>query len=158
MLIKPTKYKYQLNIGIIVMTILMFGIGLAAILWTIYQMIVNAFSALLIVQYIIVLLFAVITICIASLILFFTHYSISNKALILHFGFIQKKYPLQKILAIKLFKQTNKLILYHTTNAEKVTVILISPKLYTEFVKNLITQNKQIFYEEISSISDDLKN
>ena len=156
MVTKSKKYKYQLNIGIIIMAILLFGIGLASILWTIYQMFVHSFSALLIVQYVIVLFFAILTITIATLILFFSCYRITNTAIILYFGFIQKKYPLQKIMAIKLFKQTNQLIIYHTLNENKYTVISISSKQYTEFVQNLLQENKQIIYEEISHIYDEL--
>lgn len=157
MKIQSTKYKYQLNLAILIMTILMFSIGIGAILWTIYRMVVDSFSPLLSIQYTIVLLFAISTIVIAILIVFFSHYRITTDTLILYFGFVQKKYPLQKILAVKLFKQTNKLILYHTYGEDKFTVICISPKMYTSFVKSLLVQNSQILYEEVSQITDDEK-
>ncbi len=156
MTIKTTKYKYQLNLALVIMTILMFAIGLSAILWTIYQIFIHSFSGLLILQYSIVFIFAILTIVVASLILFFSHYKITDPAIILFFGFIQKKYPLQKIVAIKLLKYTKQLVIYHTLNENKFTIISIASKQYTEFIQNLLKQNKNIIYEEISHIYDEL--
>lgn len=152
---KKQYFKYQLNLGILLLAIFILIAAFGSILWTIYQMIVDNFTTILIIQYTIVLTITTISIAFAITILFFTKYTITNTAIILYFGFIPKKYPLQKIMAIKWFKQKNKLLIYHTLNSNQFSVISIAPQQFTPFVQNLLQQNKQIIYEEISQIIED---
>ena len=76
--------------------------------------------------------------------MFFGEYVIDEKNLTLKIGLIKNKTPLEEIVAITLFKKSNKLVLYFAD--QKYTVIVIKPEDYDQFILELRSKNSKIIY------------
>lgn len=81
----------------------------------------------------------------AVAIAFYGLYKIKDGCLYSCFGFIYSKTDLKEIVAVHVFANTEKLVLYYKN--EKYSVIIIPPELYDEFIAELLKNNPEIAYD-----------
>lgn len=75
---------------------------------------------------------------------FYGLYKIKGGYLYSCFGFIYSKTDVKDIIAVHVFKKTEKLVVYFKD--EKYSVIIISPEKYDEFIAELLKANPDIRY------------
>lgn len=75
---------------------------------------------------------------------FYGLYKIKDGYIYSYFGFIYSKTDVKDIIAVHIFKKTEKLVVYFKD--EKYSVIIISPEKYDEFIAELLKANPDIRY------------
>ena len=80
----------------------------------------------------------------AIAIAFYGLYSIKGGFLYSYFGLIYSKTDVNDIIAVQVFNQTRKLVVYFKD--EKFSVIIVAPEKYDDFIAALIKANPEIKY------------
>ena len=80
----------------------------------------------------------------AIAIAFYGLYSIKGGFLYSFFGLIYSKTDVNDIIAVQVFNQTRKLVVYFKD--EKFSVIIVAPEKYDDFIAALIKANPEIKY------------
>lgn len=139
------KYKFSSSTLAKILLVLVFVLCTIGIVWNVINLIGSTNKSVFnIILYCVSIVLAVILNVFAIAIFFFSGYAIDEKNLTISLGFNKNKTPLEEIVAITLFKKSNKLVLYFAE--QKYTVVVIKPSEYESFVLELRAKNNKIVY------------
>lgn len=138
------KFKYSFSTFLKVLLIIATGFTLAGLVLNVINLVKHIDNSIQIIIYSVSILVTLLINFFAVSILFFGEYVIDEKNLTLKIGLIKNKTPLEEIVAITLFKKSNKLVLYFAD--QKYTVIVIKPERYDQFILELRSKNSKIIY------------
>ncbi len=139
------KYKFCSSTLAKVLLVLVFVLCTVGAVWNVINLINLAHKGVInIILYSISILLAVLLNVFVVVVFFFSGYTIDEKNLTISLGFNKSKTPLEEIVAITLFKKSNKLVLYFAD--QKYTVVVIKPSEYESFVLEIRAKNNKIIY------------
>ena len=139
------KFKFFYSPLVKILIILVCVIAAAGLIMNILTVINYAKnSALFTVLYGVLTILTALLLAEAVAIAFYGLYKIKDGYLYSYFGLIRSKTDVKEIVAVHVFKTTEKLVVYFKD--EKYSVIIISPKYYDEFIAALLKVNPDIKY------------
>ena len=139
------KYRFGYSPLLKILISIVIAIAAAGLVLNILTVINHAKAhTLLAVLYGVLTLLTAILLAEAVAIAFYGLYKIKDGCLYACFGFIYTKTDVKYIVAVHVFKKTEKLVVYYKD--EKFSVIIIPPASYDDFIAALLKANPEIKY------------
>ena len=150
------KFKFNYSPTLFILLFFAVLLTLAGIVFNVNNIIeYSKFSSIKTVIYSITLVVNLGLFVLIVSILFNGCYKIKNNVLYAYFGIIKTKMKIENIVSITLYKKTQKLVVFF--NSAEYSVIIISPKLYDDFIYAIKEINPNVIFEQNSIDGGEIK-